>query len=154
MCLSILPPGSGTLISKWNAKHLLSSENRTLDHWAVVLFFFSLVQVRHSWCLFFRSFLILGVQWLPLFSWRHPCVVSLDTLTPVSTLCEAFSKPWITLTIISCPSHPYCLFAFSYHTSLFHSALHLYACIQHSVATQPFQQWPTVSYPYCRGCWL
>ncbi len=58
LCLSTLPPDSGTLISKWNAK-FLSSEKRTLDHWATVEFFFSTAQVRCFWrCLWFRRGLV------------------------------------------------------------------------------------------------
>ncbi len=37
-------------------QNLLSSEKRTLDHWATVQFFFSTAQVRCFWCcLWFRS---------------------------------------------------------------------------------------------------
>ncbi len=44
------------LVSLWN---LLSSEKRTLDHWATVQFFFSTAQVRRFWhCLWFRSGLV------------------------------------------------------------------------------------------------
>ncbi len=40
-------------------QHLLSSEKRTLDHWATVQFFFSLAQVRCFWrCFCFRSVLV------------------------------------------------------------------------------------------------
>ncbi len=40
-------------------QHLLSSEKRTLDHWATVQLFFSLAQVRCFWCCFcFRSGLV------------------------------------------------------------------------------------------------
>ncbi len=43
-------------------QNLLSSEKRTLDHWATVQFFFSLAQVRHLWhCLWFRSGLTRGI---------------------------------------------------------------------------------------------
>ncbi len=39
--------------------NLLSSEKRTLDHWATVQFFFSLAQVRCFWrCFCFRSSLV------------------------------------------------------------------------------------------------
>ncbi len=42
-------------------QNLLSSEKRTLDHWATVQFFFSLAQVRRLWCcLWFRSGLTRG----------------------------------------------------------------------------------------------
>ncbi len=40
-------------------QNLLSSEKRTLDHWATVQFFFSTAQVRCFWrCLWFRSGLV------------------------------------------------------------------------------------------------
>ncbi len=58
LCLSSLPPDSGTLIYKLNAK-LLSSEKRTLEHRATVQFLFSLAQVRCFWrCFWFRSVLV------------------------------------------------------------------------------------------------
>ncbi len=51
-------PKFSVQISKWNAK-LISSEKRTLDHWATVQFFYSLVQVRCFWrCFWFRSGLV------------------------------------------------------------------------------------------------
>ncbi len=58
LCLSILPPDSGTLFPN-EMQNLLSSEKRTLDHWATVQFFFSTAQVRRFWrCLWFRSGLV------------------------------------------------------------------------------------------------
>ncbi len=40
-------------------QNVLSSEKRTLDHWATVQFFFSTAQVRRFWrCLWFRSGLV------------------------------------------------------------------------------------------------
>ncbi len=48
MSFSTLPPDSRTLVSKLNT-NLLSSEKRTLDHWATVQFFSSLAQVRRLW---------------------------------------------------------------------------------------------------------
>ncbi len=57
---------------------LLSSEKNTLDHWAIVQFFFSLAQVRCFWrCFWFRSGLVA-------FSWRCLSVMTLDALTPAS----------------------------------------------------------------------
>ncbi len=45
-------------LGPWN-ENLLSSEKRTLDHWATVQFFFSTAQVRRFWrCLWFRSGLV------------------------------------------------------------------------------------------------
>ncbi len=46
-------------------QNLLSSEKRTLDHWASVQFFLSLAQVRRLWrCLWFRSGLTRGIRQL------------------------------------------------------------------------------------------
>ncbi len=53
-------------------QNLLSSEKRTLDHWATVQFFFSLAQVRQL-----RRVKEFG------YSCRQ-CVVALDALTPAS----------------------------------------------------------------------
>ncbi len=58
LCLSTLPPDSGTLFPN-EMQNLLSSEKRTLDHWTTVQFFFSTAQVRRFWrCLWFRSGLV------------------------------------------------------------------------------------------------
>ncbi len=58
LCLSTLPPDSGTLISKWNA-NLLSSEKRSFGPLSTVQFFFYTAQVRCFWrCLWFRSGLV------------------------------------------------------------------------------------------------
>ncbi len=48
MSFSTLPPDSRTLFPN-EIQNLLSSEKRTLDHWATVQFFFSLAQVRRLW---------------------------------------------------------------------------------------------------------
>ncbi len=48
LCLSTLPPDSGTLISKLNAKFTFIWKG-DFDHWATVEFFFSLAQVRCFW---------------------------------------------------------------------------------------------------------
>jgi len=59
-------------------QNLLSSEKRTLDHWATVEFLFSLAQVRYFWrCFCFRSGLVA-------LSWICPSGVTLDALTPAS----------------------------------------------------------------------
>ncbi len=56
LCLSTLPPKT---LSPNEMQNLLSSEKRTLDHWATVQFFFSTAQVRCFWrCLWFRSGLV------------------------------------------------------------------------------------------------
>ncbi len=54
LCLSTLPPDSGTLFPN-EMQNLLSSEKRTLDHWVIFLH----SQVRRFWrCLWFRSGLV------------------------------------------------------------------------------------------------
>ncbi len=59
-------------------QNLLSSENRTLDHWATVQLFFSLAQVRcFWWCFCFRSGLVAIFL-------KMSERVTLDALTPVS----------------------------------------------------------------------
>ncbi len=58
LCLSSLPPDSRSGLLN-EMQNLLSSEKRTLDHWATVQFFFSTAQVRCFWrCLWFRSGLV------------------------------------------------------------------------------------------------
>ncbi len=55
LCLSTLPPDSGTLISKFAKFTLIWKE----DHWATVQIFFYLGQVRCFWrCFWFRSGLV------------------------------------------------------------------------------------------------
>ncbi len=58
LCLSSLPPDSGTLIYKLNAKFTFIWKE-DLDHWATVQFCFSVAQVRcFWWCFWFRSGLV------------------------------------------------------------------------------------------------
>ncbi len=58
LCLSTLPPDSRPWFPN-EMQDVLSSEKRTLDHWATVQFFFSLAQVRcFWWCFCFRSGLV------------------------------------------------------------------------------------------------
>ena len=49
LCLSSLPPDSRPWFPN-EMQNLLSSEKRTVDHWATVQFFFSLPQVKWFWC--------------------------------------------------------------------------------------------------------
>ncbi len=58
LCLSTLPPDSGTLISQLNAKFTFIWK-RSLDYWETVQVFFSLAEVRCLWrCFCFRSGLV------------------------------------------------------------------------------------------------
>ncbi len=55
LCLSTLPPDSGTLISKWNAKFTFIWK----EDFGPLSYFFSTAQVRRFWCcLWFRSGLV------------------------------------------------------------------------------------------------
>ncbi len=77
LCLSTLPPDSGTLISKWNAKFtfIWKEDFGPLSNSPVL---FSTAQVRCFWrCLWFRSGLV------ALFL-KTSEVVTLDALTPAS----------------------------------------------------------------------
>ncbi len=112
-------------------QNLLSSEKRSLDHWATVQFFFSLAQVRCFWlCLWFRSGLV------ALFLKTSERV---DTwLQLQSTPCEALTSVWISFAWLysqAC-SHPCCLCTFSYPNSSFQSTLHL-ICFDTALCIQP-----------------
>ncbi len=77
LCFSTLPPDSGTLISKWNAKFTFfwKEDFGPLSNSPVL---FSTAQVRCFWrCLWFRSGLV------ALFLKMSECV-TLDALTPAS----------------------------------------------------------------------
>ncbi len=101
-------------------QNLLSSEKRTLDHWATVQFFFSTAQVRRFWrCLWFRSGLVaLFLKtsergWL-LMNWLTASVHSLWS-SPISFA-------W--LHSQAC-GHPCCLCTFSYPNFYLPVTLHL-----------------------------
>ncbi len=95
-------------------QNVLSSEKRTLDHWATVQQFFSLAQVRgfwHSFC--FRSGLVAIFL-----------KMSLDALLKLQfTPCEALSSVWIGFSwqYSQACGHPCCLWTFSYPISSFRS---------------------------------
>ncbi len=112
-------------------QNLLSSEKRTLDHWATVQFFNSTAQVRCFWrCLWFRSGLVAlflkmserGDSWLQL----------------QSTPCEALPSVWISFAWLYSQGcgHPCCLCTFSYPNSSFQSTLHL-ICFDTALCKQP-----------------
>ncbi len=107
---------------------LLSSEKRTLDHWATVQLFFSIAQVRCFWrCFCFRS----GLE--P-FSWRCLSVVILDALTAASVhslWCSPKCLNRFCLTV-----NPCCLCTFFYPISSFESTFHL-ICFDTALLEQP-----------------
>ncbi len=110
-------------------QNLLSSEKRTLDHWATVQFFFSLAQVRCFWrCFCFRSGLVspfpedVWAWWLQF------------QFTP----CEALPSVWIGFAwqYSQACGHPCCLCTFSYPITSFQSTLHL-ICFDTALFEQP-----------------
>ncbi len=129
LCLSTLPPDSGTLFPN-EMQNLLSSEKRTLDHWVLflhspgkTLLMLSLVQKWlgspfpedvWAWCLL--------MHWLQL----------------QSTPCEALTSVWISFAwqYSQACSHPCCLCTFSYPNYSFQSTLHL-ICFDTALCKQP-----------------
>ncbi len=115
-------------------QNLLSSEKRTLDHWATVQFFFSTAQVRCFWrCLWFRSGLVAlflktserGDSWCTDSSFS-PLLVKLSQMFE-SALLDCILK----LAVI-----PVALCTFSYPNSSFQSTLHL-ICFDTALCKQP-----------------
>ncbi len=130
-------------------QNLLSSEKRTLDHWATVQFFFSTAQVRCFW----RS---LVQKWLgspfpeDIWAWW----LLMHWLQLQFTPCEALTSIWISFAWLysqAC-SHPCCLCTFSYPNSSFQSTLHL-ICFDTALCKQPHLSVMTLcDYPLCGGC--
>ncbi len=133
LCLSTLPPDSGTLISKWNAKFtfIWKEDLRTTE------FFFSTAQVRRFWCcLCFRSGLVAlflktserGDSWCTDSSFS-PLLVKLSQVFE-SALLDSILK----LAVISVACAPF-------PTQILPSSQLCiqYALIQHSVNSHTFQ---------------
>ncbi len=100
-------------------QNLLSSEKRTLDHWATVQFFFSLAQVRCFWqCFCFRRGLV--ALFLKMSergdSWCTDSSFSSLLVERLIGFAWQYSQ--------AC-GHPYCLCSFYYPISSFQSTLHL-----------------------------
>ncbi len=111
--------------------NLLSSEKRTLDHWATVQLFFSLAQVRcFWWCFCFQKWF--GSSF-PEDVWAWWLLIQLQ-FTP----CEALSSVWIGFAWLYSQAygHPCCLCTFSYPISSFQSTLHL-ICFDTALCEQP-----------------
>ncbi len=112
-------------------QNLLSSEKRTLDHWATDQLFFSLAQLRCFWrCLWFRSGLV--ALFLKM-SWAWWLLMQLQ-----STPCEALPSVWISFAWLYSQAcgHPCCLCTFSYSISSFQSTLHV-ICFDTALFEQP-----------------
>ncbi len=114
-------------------QNLLSSEKRTLDHWATVQFFFSLAQVRCFWLFLFQKWFgspfpeDVWAWWL-LLHW----------LQLHFTPCEALPSVWISFAwqCSQACCHPCCLCNFSYSISSFQSTLNL-ICFDTALLEQP-----------------
>ncbi len=105
-------------------QNLLSSEKRTLDHWATVQFFFSLAQVRcFWWCFCFRS----GLVALFLKMTERGLDFLMHWLQLRFTPCEALPSDWIGFAwqYYQACGHPSCLYTSSYPISSFQSTFHL-----------------------------
>ncbi len=124
--LQTLGPWFPNEIQNW-----LSSEKRTLDHWATVQLFFSLAQVRcFWWCFCFRSGLVAlflkmserGDSWSSFSSLlvKLSQVFWIGFAWPYSQACD----------------HPCHLCTFSYPISSFQSTLHL-ICFDTALLEQP-----------------
>ncbi len=129
LCLSTLPPDSGTLISKLNATFTFIWKE---DHWATVQLFFSLAQVRCFWLFFyFRSGLV------ALFLKMSERVDSWCTDSSFSSLLVKLSQVFESaLQYSQAWGHPCCLCTFSYLISSFQSTLHL-ICFDTALLEQP-----------------
>ncbi len=129
LCLSTLPPDSGTLFPN-EMLNLLSSEKRTLDHW--VLFLHSPVKMLLT--------LSLVQKWLgspfpeDVWAWW----LLMHWLQLQSTPCEALTSVWISFAwqYSQACGHPCCLCTFSYPNSSFQSTLHL-ICFDTALCKQP-----------------
>ncbi len=120
LCLSSLPPDSGTLISKGNAKFTFIRDI-TLDHSAAV-------QSRRFWrCLLFKSGLTQGMRQLKPMSCIRLCVVVLEALTPAAVHSLWISPTFLNgfcFTILSRVRLSLCLYTFFYHIFSFPSPLY------------------------------
>ncbi len=133
MCLSTLPPDSGTLISIWNAKFtfIWKEDFGPLSN-SLVLFLHSPGKMLLT--------LSLVQKWLgspfpeDVWAWW----LLMHWLQLQSTPCEALPSVWISFAWLysqAC-SHPCCLCTFSYPNSSFQSTLHL-KCFDTALCKQP-----------------
>ncbi len=144
LCLSTLPPDAGTLISKLNAifTFLWKEDFGPLSN-SPVIFLLSPGKMLLTMFLFQKwvgsPFPEDVWAWWLLMHW----------LQLQFTPCEALPSVWISFAWQYSSSyyyyysqacgHPCCLCTFSYPISSFQSTLHLYALIQHSLNSHPFQ---------------
>ncbi len=134
LCLSTLPPYSGTLISKWNAKFtfIWKEDFGSLSN-SPVLFLHSPGKMLLT--------LSLVQKWLgspfpeDVWAWW----LLMHWLQLQSTPCEALPSVWISFAWLYSQAcvHPCCLCTFSYPNSSFQSTLHL-ICFDTALCKQPY----------------
>ncbi len=126
-------------------QNLLSSEKRTLDHWATAQLFFSTAQVRCFWrCLWFRSGLV------ALFLKRSERGNSWCTDSSFSSLLVKLSQMFesaVLESILKLAVIPVACAHFPIQISSFLSSLHL-ICFDTALSVSV----PSVTYPLCGGC--
>ncbi len=148
LCLSTLPPDSGTLIYKWNATFtfIWKEDFGPLSN-SPVIFHLSRGKMLLSMFLFQKW---LGSPfpedvwaWWLLMNW-----VQLQ-FTP----CEALPSVWIGFAwqYSQACSHPWCLCTFSYPICSFQSTLHLICFDTALLEHPPLSVMPSVTYPLCEG---
>ncbi len=136
MSFSTLPLDSRTLFPN-EIQNLLSSEKRTLDHWATVQFFFFLVQGKTPLTTTVAKFLdtsVCGGSW---------CLdpASVHSLWSWPKFLNRFS---LTILIRLRLSQLVVHLFFTFSSTFF--------WIQHSVNSQLLWQWMFMAYPPCEGC--
>ncbi len=133
LCISTLPPDSGTLISKWIAKFtLICKEDFGPLSNSIVIFLFSPGKMLLT--------LFLFQKWLgspfpeDVWAWW----LLMHWLQLQSTPCEALPSVWIGFTwqYSQACGHPGCLYIFYYPTFSFQSTLHL-ICFDTALLEQP-----------------
>ncbi len=104
LCLYTLPPDSWPWFSN-KMQNLLSSEKRTLGHWATVQFLFSLAQVRYFWRCFWVCWLLmhwLQLQFTPCEALPSALLDSIFKLAVIPVACAAFPTQFL-------PSNQLCI---------------------------------------------
>ncbi len=123
-------------------QNLLSSEKRTLDHWATVQFFFSLAQVRRidDNCSQIPWHVVCGGSWC-LDPSLSPFLVKFSQILESILLDNPHKAAVLS---VGCAS---------FSSTLFPSTQLLLTCLDTaSVNSQLLCQWMFVAYPPCEGC--
>ncbi len=115
-------------------QHLISSEKRTLDHWATVQFFFSTASGKTLLTLSLVQKCLGSPFPEDVWAWW----LLMHWLQLQSTPCEALTSVWISFAWLYSQvcGHPCCLCTLSYPNSSFQSTLHL-ICFDTALCKQP-----------------